>query len=242
MAAAPRQLSWDGCINVRDLGGLPLADGGLTRFGAIIRADNVRRLSDEGWRALEDYGIRTIVDLRWQDELDEDPSREIDLKVVHIPLLEDLVRVEPVDALAAEIDDPVVWRAATYLQFLTSFPRRFGQAVEAIADAEPPVLVHCAGGVDRTGLVAALLLRVAGVGVDDVAADFALSGPNWAPRMGAWLADAPDDAERRRRQMLGDIRAEAMVAVLREIDAEGYLRDAGVGDQTLARIRERLHG
>jgi hypothetical protein len=104
------------------------------------------------------------------------------------------------------------------------------------------VLVHCAGGVDRTGLVAALLLRVAGVGVDDVAADFALSGPNWAARMGAWLADAPDDAERRRRQMLGDIRAEAMVAVLREIDAEGYLRDAGVGDQTLARIRERLHG
>ena len=47
-----RDLVWDGCLNVRDLGGLPTVDGGETRFGAIVRADSVRQLSDEGWRAL----------------------------------------------------------------------------------------------------------------------------------------------------------------------------------------------
>ncbi len=61
-----RELVWDGCVNVRDLGGLPTEDGRVTRFGAVVRADNVRRLSDAGWEALAGYGIRRIIDLRWQ--------------------------------------------------------------------------------------------------------------------------------------------------------------------------------
>ena len=46
---ATRDLTWDGCLNVRDLGGLPTADGGETRFGSVIRADSVGQLTDEGW-------------------------------------------------------------------------------------------------------------------------------------------------------------------------------------------------
>ena len=53
----PRDLVWDGCLNVRDLGGLPTRDGRETRFGAVVRADSVRALSVEGWDALLAYGV-----------------------------------------------------------------------------------------------------------------------------------------------------------------------------------------
>jgi hypothetical protein len=82
-----RTLDWDGCFNVRDLGGLPLEDGGETRRGVLVRSDSVRKLSDDGWRSLEAHGIERIVDLRWPEELAEDPPRELALDVVHVSLL-----------------------------------------------------------------------------------------------------------------------------------------------------------
>jgi hypothetical protein len=84
----PRDLIWDGCLNVRDLGGLPTRDGGETRFGAIVRADSVRQLSDEGWQALVDHGIRTVIDLRGDHELAEDPPAELPVDLVHVPFME----------------------------------------------------------------------------------------------------------------------------------------------------------
>ena len=71
-----------------------------------------------------------------------------------------------------------------YLEHLDAYGERVAVAVAAVASAPEDgcVLVHCAGGVDRTGLVAALLLRLAQVSIDDVAADFALSRANWAPQ------------------------------------------------------------
>ena len=51
----PRDLVWDGCLNVRELGGLPTAEGGETRFGVIVRADSVRQLTGEGWQSLVDH-------------------------------------------------------------------------------------------------------------------------------------------------------------------------------------------
>ena len=83
-----RDLAWDGVLNVRDLGGHPTEDGRETRFGRIVRADNIRRLSDEGWRALSEYGIRTIVDLRTEEELAADPPAEIPVDVVHAPFMD----------------------------------------------------------------------------------------------------------------------------------------------------------
>jgi hypothetical protein len=67
-----RNLVWDGCVNVRDLGGHPTEGGRETHYGRIVRADTIRTLSEEGRRALVDYGIRTVVDLRTLRELEED--------------------------------------------------------------------------------------------------------------------------------------------------------------------------
>lgn len=95
-----RDLVWDGCVNVRDLGGLPTEGGGETRFGSIVRADNVRRLSDEGWKAVAGYGVSTVVDLRWAEELAEDPPPALDLHVVHVSLFGDYDR-----AYGAELEE-----------------------------------------------------------------------------------------------------------------------------------------
>jgi len=64
-----RHLVWDGCFNVRDLGGHRTGDGRTTHFGAVVRSDAPDRLSDAGWAALESHGVRTIVDLRDPSEL-----------------------------------------------------------------------------------------------------------------------------------------------------------------------------
>jgi protein-tyrosine phosphatase len=87
MSIADRHLEWAGCFNVRDLGGLPTAAGGLTRRGAIVRSDSLGRLEPRGWEELEAYGIGTVVDLRNESELGDDAApRPASLETVNIPL------------------------------------------------------------------------------------------------------------------------------------------------------------
>jgi protein-tyrosine phosphatase len=71
----PRELAWDGCGNVRDLGGF-LTPEGPTAFGVFVRADNARKLTPGGWRAARAYGIRTVLDLRSERECEADPPAE----------------------------------------------------------------------------------------------------------------------------------------------------------------------
>ena len=81
-------LAWEGCLNVRDLGGHATEDGAVTRPGVVVRADALGRLSDAGWQALVDYGIARIVDLRLHDEREADPPRELPVELVHVQLVE----------------------------------------------------------------------------------------------------------------------------------------------------------
>src|SRR5262245_9976195 len=58
-----RDLDWDGCYNVRDLGGLHPVDGRVTRFGALVRSDAPSALTAPGWAAVRTHGIATVIDL-----------------------------------------------------------------------------------------------------------------------------------------------------------------------------------
>ena len=247
-AATRRRLAWDGCINVRDLGGHPTEDGGETRFGRIVRADSVRQLSDDGWKALVEYGTVRIVDLRWHEELEADPPRELPLEVVHVPVFGSRADTDEINAAIAGLERPIESRRARYLESLRRFRTSFAAAVEAVADVrEGVVVVHCAGGVDRTGLVSALLLRLAGVSREEIAADYALSGENWAPFIDDWIRAAETEQERDLRRLLSVVPAEAMLETLELLETlhgsvRGYLRDAGVSEDALERIRSRLLG
>jgi protein-tyrosine phosphatase len=229
-------------VNVRDLGGHPTEDGGETRFGAVVRADSIRKLTDAGWAELVEYGIRTVVDLRFHSELDADPPRELPVEVVHISLLG-----EPEPARwDAPFGDEISLVRTVYLDSLERFRHNFVAAIEAVARAgERGVCVHCTGGKDRTGLVTALLLRLARVGYEAIAADYAISGRNLAPLVEQWLADADSEEERLHRARLSAVPAEVMLKVLPELErrygsVRGYLLAGGAAEEDLDRVRARL--
>ena len=235
-----RRLDWEGCVNIRDLGGHPLAGGGRTKFGRVVRADAIRQLSDTGWASLVDYGVRTVVDLRFPSELDADPPRELPVDVVHVPLLDER------DAEAMAAIDHWDTTVGAYLEMLERFRPNFARAVSAIARApEGAVLVHCQGGKDRTGLVVALLLTLAGVPPEEIADDYGLSAANLEHLTAEWVAEAPheQEAERRRRISKGD--PQTMLDVLTELEARHgsvrtYLVEGGASEDELDRAVRRL--
>lgn len=246
-----RDLIWDGLLNVRDLGGHPTEDGGETRFGSIVRADSVRQLSDEGWAALVDYGVKTVVDLRADHELEADPPAELPVEVRHIPFLETDVSdwpqiEEKLEAAARAAPDVPTATREVYLIFLERFSRNVAAAIRAVADApEGGVVVHCAGGKDRTGLVTAFLLHLAGVGIDEIAQDYSLSEERLRPRHERWLAEAESDEERERLRRIQRTPAESIKGVFEKLarrhgSVEEYLRHGGLTDDELERAAARL--
>jgi len=243
-----RRLDWEGCLNVRDLGGHPTEDGGETRTGVVVRADSVRRLTEAGWQSLVDYGIRRILDLRLESELDEDPPGDLPVEVVHVSFLEDVPVERQIEIFQRWIDAPddVTATRDGYLEMLETYRGNVAAAISAVAGAPAGgVLVHCMGGKDRTGLVAALLLRLAGVSVADIAADYGLSAENIKPLWQVWVEDAGDENERELRRRLSASPAEAMAQVLETLERERgsvrqYLLDAGTSEQELDDVIARL--
>lgn len=268
-----RTLSWDACLNARDLGGLPVT-GGETSFGRVARMETVRQLSGEGWSAVRAYGVTTILDLREPAEIEADEpldasplleERAADggetsrdghahaeaargtTRTLNVPLLEWSPGLgEHFDRINLAQPDEVSSTRAVYLEMLRIGRTRFTEAVVSIADApDGAVLVHCHAGKDRTGLVVALLLLVAGVSAEIVADDYALSGRNLESLMQSWLDEAADDRGRELRRRVAAAPAAAMIDVIDELDrahggAAGYLLGAGATEDDLGRIRSRL--
>ena len=249
----PRDLVWDGCLNVRELGGLPTGDGGETRFGAVVRADSVRQLSDEGWQTLVDHGIGTVVDLRGHDERAEDPPADLPVEVVHVPFFEagdaewHEIRDE-LDAAVAAAPDTATATRDVYLIFLERFRENVAAAVRAVAKApEGGLVIHCVGGKDRTGLLSAFLLHLAGVDDEQIAADYALSDERLRPRHEAWFDAAESEEELERLRRIAQTPAASMSGLFSELEqryggVEAYLRAAGVTDEEFELVRARLRG
>jgi protein tyrosine/serine phosphatase len=246
-----RDLVWDGLLNARDLGGHPTEDGAETRFGSIVRADSVRHLSDAGWEALVDYGVKTIVDLRADEELEADPPAELPVEVLHVPFMEtdrnDWKQVEAeIDAAVKAAPDVAAATRDVYLIFLERFAGNVAAAIRAVANApDGGVVIHCAGGKDRTGLLTAFLLYLAGVGPEEIAQDYALSEEKLRTRHERWLAEAQSDEERERLRRISQTPADSIKGVFEELErrygsVEGYLRHAGSTDDELERARARL--
>lgn len=240
-----RELEWDGCLNVRDLGGVPLPGGGETRRGVLVRSDNIRQLTESGWRALAAHGVVRIVDLRWPEELADDEPPGVDIDVVHVSLLGELDPEyrDDIDAYMAA-EDPAGYWAESYTSMLEEYREHFGDALGAIAAVDGPVVFHCAAGKDRTGLIAALLLRLAGVSVAEVARDYSLTFDMLERGPRAWVNEVEGRAWERRMfmQHTPPGAMERALAGLEERygDVEGYLRACGLVDEQIDRLRARL--
>lgn len=229
MTSEGRAVAVDGLANARDLGGLPLVRGGVTPSGAFVRSERPDRVEPDGWAALHDMGVRTVVDLRQPRERAAQPSRIpsgiADLHVDHDGL-------EHADFWAGYWENGLVGTPLYYLPHLDALPERTVAVLSAIATAPAGgVLFHCAGGRDRTGLIAAILLTAAGVEEDAIVADYletianaeALAigqgRPSGEQAVAGLLISLGTDSERAFRAFLAGLDVEALLARLPEDEA-----------------------
>ncbi len=171
---ARRRLQLDGAYNVRDLGGYATLDGRETRWGTFLRADNLHNLTPKAQTSLADFGLRAVIDLRTSRQIQASPnpffgSSEVDY--YHQNLLGDVLPYEKMKK-----GEPLERIVQVYTSALDT---RHSQVRETLATmAAPdarPALFHCGAGKDRTGLIAALLLGIAGVPDATIAEDYALT-------------------------------------------------------------------
>jgi protein-tyrosine phosphatase len=248
----------EGAVNVRDLGGLPTSDGLRTVGGRLLRADNLQELSpSDVARLVRDIGVTTVVDLRSSNELNSEGPAPLDavagVSHAHHPVLPEVGSTTDMiaEALLTKADhdksrypdDPV---CGHYLGYLEDRPDQIVAALRSIARSPGAALVHCAAGKDRTGVVVALALTVAGVRPQDVVNDYAASGDR---------AEAIVARLRRSRTYARDIdskpvtahrvRAETMAAFLEQMGSRyggvpRWLTDHGFGPEDLRLLRAKM--
>jgi protein-tyrosine phosphatase len=239
---APRRLDWPDCRNTRDLGGLPLG-GGLTRTGVFVRSDNLRSLNAAGQEAMVAYGVTDVIDLRSESEVASSPSPYATMEpfagkaptYTHLPLVDDATMRKLAEA--SDMYD-------RYLMMLEHRPDAFRGIFTALARAEGAAVFHCFAGKDRTGMVAAMSLALAGVETASIASDYAETDLQMAARYEEWLAAAaPEHLE----EMREDLRCppERIVGVLEHLDkrwggVEGYLEAAGMAAADVSTLRSKL--
>jgi protein-tyrosine phosphatase len=237
-----RRLDWPDCRNTRDLGGLP-RPGGVTRSGVLVRSDNLRSLNPAGQEAMAVYGVTAVIDLRSESEVaaspspfaTPDPAAAWAPAYIHMPLIDDATMLKLAEA--SDMFD-------RYLMMLEHRAPAFSEIFSTLARTEGTVVFHCFAGKDRTGMVAAMSLALAGVDVDSIAADYALTDSHMATRYEEWLAAATPE---QLQDMRDDLQCppERIVGVLEHLDkrwggVEGYLVAAGTAATDISSLRAKL--
>ena len=237
-----RHIAFDRLHNFRDLGGYRTAGGSTVAWGQAYRSDSLAKLRDEDWNRFLALGISTVIDLRYPWEIEakgrvpaDESFRFVNLSIEHRPY--DQASIDP------ELD-PWSYLADRFAEVLEDGTAEIRQVIEVIAEADGPVVFHCASGKDRTGLIAALVLSLLEVPHEQILADFALTELATERLVADWRAANPE------REVLwpsyGRAPAEIMELVLDRIrvrygSVAGYVRDtAGVDDAVVDGLRERM--
>jgi protein tyrosine/serine phosphatase len=245
-----RWIELEGAVNVRDLGGLPTAEGRATAPRVLIRSDNLQGLSDKDVRRLlDDYGVRTVLDLRTPTEVRlEGPGPLVaeGLRHVNLDLIPTWDEDEGIDRIVPHEQREEGDLSHFYLTYLDSMPQSVVDALRVLADpASGSVVVHCAAGKDRTGVIVALALAVAGVRRDEIVADYALTGER-IEAVRDRLVASPTYAEDMKARPLGDMlpHAHSMRHFFDRLDelggVESWLTSHGFGPDEQAALREKL--
>src|SRR5262245_8507283 len=173
--AMQRTISLEGCLNFRDLGGYPTADGRLVRWRQLFRSDALHLLSQGDVAHIRDeLGVRDVIDLRSTYELRSEGSGPLateGLRHHHVPLFDGDTRQGKEQASRISLADRYV--------FLAEFARApIARVLTILADADAPAIYHCAAGKDRTGVISAIVLGVLGVADPVIVADYAATQEN----------------------------------------------------------------
>jgi protein-tyrosine phosphatase len=233
-----RDLVFPNLLNVRDLGSCRTRDGQITRRHSLLRADDLCRLTPAGEQALLDYGVRTVIDLRWPADAQSHPNflhREPGpIQHQSISLLGDSIQTW----IATRPQRPKELFNCLVLQHFQPEMRAVFQAIAAAP--EGGVLFHCVSGKDRTGVIAALLLALVQVETELIVQDYGLSTEKLRePYLVAYPKDREATLERVR---CPPEQIHNMFAHIQEQygDVAGYLQAIGVSTEEIMRLKARL--
>ena len=238
-----RHLDIPDLLNVRDMGGLPMREGGSTRWGSFVRADGLHNLNEVGRAALYEYGVRTVIDLRMPHELEQLPnplSTDERMNFMNVSLLGS--QGDEMFERNKHLPPHAEWA----LLVLEESKEKFRQVFAGIAAApEGVVLFHCYAGKDRTGLIADLLLDLVGVHDEHIVDDYDLSNHRLRPHVDA-VADTIDDPDARARAVdAWTVKRETAEVVLAHVrknygGAGGYLGAVGLSAAEVDAVKRRL--
>jgi protein-tyrosine phosphatase len=226
----------------------------------LLRSDNLQALSDADTTTLiDDHALAVVIDLRTDNELRSEgpgPLTRVDaVRIEHRSLYPDSggntdLELDRAQRWGSELDDdfargetPVV---RAYLSYLRRRPDSIVGAIEAIARTDGSVLVHCAAGKDRTGVVVAMALAAAGIPEEQIVADYMDSAQRIEAIMARLLS-----SETYRAELEGhDVQSHAprfgtMQRVLELVREQSggpaqWLTDHGLADPDLALLRRRI--
>lgn len=234
-----RSICLEGTCNFRDVGGAPINAGGAVRHGILFRSDAIDELTPRDCNVLQQtLRIRSVIDLRSTTEAtNRRASLLVDSLYLSVPLLNvGAIKFEPSEGCLL---------AQEYVYRLHS-DANLPVAIQTLAVAvAQPVIVHCAGGKDRTGIVIALTLALAGVTKEAIIADYMLTADN-LPRLMQRVA-----ARKFSRPEIGQLPPEmyecpreAIEAFLVAIEgfggAEGWALSAGISTYVIDHLRSNL--
>jgi protein-tyrosine phosphatase len=235
-----RTLRLRGAVNLRDLGDCPTTSGGRTLRGRIYRSGELRELAPTAIAAVKRRGVRGVVDLRTHSELDSSPNpfrHDSTVEYHHAPIFSDEEGYGFGEWPGA---------GAVYSHWLRARSDGIARALRTVAALPGPLLIGCTLGCDRTGVISAFLLSIAGVPAAVIARDYALSGRHLRHHLAGWIQAAvaagadPDEASRKVM-----IQSRHMLSMLSELDdahggAHCYLRRAGLEDVEVRRLKALL--
>jgi len=207
-------------------------------MGVLVRSDSIVHLSPVGREAMVAYGVTTVIDLRTDAEVLSAPNPCADNAgpaYRHLPLIDDSTMLGLGEA--SGMFERYVW-------VLDGRTAAFRAIFESVAQADGGVVFHCFAGKDRTGMVAAMVLSLAGVPNDAIAADFAESDAQLALRYQEWIvAGAPEQ----RSEMREALRCppDRILGVLDHLQkrwggVHGYMEAAGMNPTAIERLSAKL--
>jgi protein-tyrosine phosphatase len=176
-----RMIPFEGIENFRDFGGYS-AGGRTLKRGLLYRSAHHANATPADLAAMRGLGLATIVDLRRPNERERDPCRRWEGFAANV-IENDIGQVDDdpwhLFIASSDLSEDAFrrymveyYREAPFVErHVDLYSRYFG----ALANTDGPVLIHCAAGKDRTGILAALTHHLAGVGEDDLVEDFLLT-------------------------------------------------------------------
>jgi protein-tyrosine phosphatase len=236
------KLNWvrlpiDSLENCRELGGYSTENGQQTNWHSFLRSSDMSKLTQEDFVFLKEYGVKTVIDLRGEDEIEthKNPLSEEDFCHYHnIPFITGRVSDITLSTYEISMGDFYV----DLLEQNDSVKRIF----DVIAQAEEGCIVfHCQAGKDRTGILAMLLLALAGVEKKDIVSNYEVTYTNLESiqQYDNQYGNIPKEFLYSNRDYI--LRAyEYILQTYHSVDQ--YLMAKGLGQDVIDRVKQRFIG